>query len=431
MACYGTFRTGTQSNAMNRLLPAFVVLLLLVPTAQAQTTSQFTFSGQIRHRSALDGRDFNADTSPADVHLLRTRLNAAVDPVDRVEAFVQIQDSRRFGAGNADLARGTMDPSAGQLDVHQAYFVIRELFEMPLSIKVGRQELAYGNQRLVGSVGWSNVGRAFDAGVLAYDGERASVDLFAARLVGSPVEGDGSENLFGLYSSWQLGNRHALDVYALLDNNTNEILNRDGSRSDRMVRFTPGATLAGTVSSVSYTLEAALQTGKTTASPGAVRSTTDASMLSASASTAVGANGARLGAGYTRLSGDARPADDVRGQFNTLFATNHKFYGFMDYFPASASPYGLQDARIEATLPLSDQVNLAPALHHFVQAESAPSVGTKVLGQELDVTVTYKFADNVTFTTGVSGFRPDDAIKTQTGNDDISMWGYVMSVINF
>lgn len=416
---------------MYRLLSALFVLLLLVPTSRAQSTSQFTFSGQIRHRSALDGRDFNADTSPADVHLLRTRLNAAIEPVDRVQAFVQIQDSRRFGAGNADLARGTMDPSAGQLDVHQAYFVVRDLFEMPLSIKVGRQELAYGNQRLVGSVGWSNVGRSFDAGVLAYNRERASVDLFAARLAGSPVEGNGSENLFGLYSSWQLGNSHTLDVYALLDNNTNQIPSRDGSPTDRLVRFTPGATLEGSVSGASYSLEAILQTGKTTDSPGAVRSTIDASLFGASASAPVGAIGARLGAGYTRLSGDDRPDDDVRGQFNTLFATNHKFYGFMDYFPASASPYGLQDFRVEATVPLSSQVDLATTLHHFTQAESTPSVGTKVLGQELDVTVTYKFADSVTFKTGVSGFLPDEAMEMRFGNDDPSVWGYVTSTVNF
>lgn len=416
---------------MSRLPLALCIFLLLVPTAEAQTDAPFTFSGQLRHRSELDGRDFNGKTSPADIHLLRTRLNVAVRPEDRVRALVQIQDSRRFGGGNPGLARGTMDPSAGQLDVHQAYFVLDSLFDVPLSLKIGRQELVYGNQRLIGSVGWSNVGRTFDAGVLNYSGQSMSVDFFAARLVGTARENGPSQNLFGVYSSWQLTENHALEAYTLLDNNTNQVPDRRGNLANKLVRLTPGVTLTGTVARMSYTVEAALQAGEMAAGPGATRSTIESSMLSATAKYALGGDRTTLGAGYTRLSGDDRPGDDVQGEFNTLFATNHKFYGYMDYFPGAASPYGLQDVNLEATVQISQRVDLATSLHHFAQSEPTVSEDNKALGQELDVTVTYSFADAVTFKTGLSGFLPGKALEARLGNDDPAVWGHMTSVINF
>lgn len=415
------------------LFSGLFVFLFLVPTVvHAQQLSDVTLSGQIRHRSELDARDFNADTTPAGVHLLRTRLNAAFEPTDRVEVFVQIQDSRLFGEGNPSLARGTMDPSAGQLDLHQAYFQVDGLFNTALSLKVGRQELIYGNQRLVGAVGWSNVGRTFDAGRLAYEGDRGSIDFFAARLVETPGEDRGSQNFYGLYSTWTVADGHTLDAFALLDNDTNDVTGEGGEPVNRLIRFTPGVALRGTQARFSYELEAAYQTGKRAVAPGQERASIGASLLSARADYVFApAQDFTLGAGYTRLSGDDAPGDEDLGQFNTLFATNHKFYGYMDFFPATASPYGLQDAFIDASVRVSEQVRLAAAFHHFAQAETAPNRSGQALGQEIDLTLAYQFADAVTFTAGFSGFVPDDAMEQAIGSDDVAYWGYVMSTINF
>lgn len=421
----------SETILLRRVLFGTLLLLVIPSTAWAQTSS-VDVGGQIRQRSEVDARDFNSQTTPADVHLLRTRLNAAVDPVDRVHVFVQIQDSRRFGAGNPALARTTMDPTAGQLDLHQAYFEVSGLLNSPLSVKVGRQELIYGNQRLIGAVGWSNVGRTFDAGVVSYDGSQASVDLFAARLVGSTAEDDGSENLFGLYSEWRLNESHTLDAYAILDNNTSNVPDQRGSPVDRLIRFTPGVALNGSMGALSYELEAAYQTGKQARSPGQTRSTIQASLLGASLEYDLTPSpDMTLGAGYTRLSGDADPTDDEQGQFNTLFATNHKFYGFMDYFPGRATPFGLQDIRAEASVRVSDPVHLSAKVHHFVQAESTPNRSLQTLGEELDLSITYEFDDPVSFRAGLSTFLPADAMEAKIGNDDPAYWGYLMSTINF
>lgn len=406
--------------------------LLLAPTAVAQPSSSLSVSGQIRARSEVDARDFNANTTPADVHLLRTRLNLSATPIERVAVRVQLQDSRRFGAGSPNLGRGTLDASTGIIDLHQGYFKVNDLLGAPLSLKIGRQELIYGNQRLIGAVGWSNVGRTFDAGVLKYDGDVLSVDVFAARLVSTTAEDEGSQNLFGLYGTWTGLGEQTLDVFALFDNDTNDAPLPGGESKNRLLRFTPGVTLRGTVSPLSYELEAAYQTGKKAVVNNAPRSTIQASLLSAYVSSSFEkASDLTIGAGYTRLSGDDAPGDDELGRFNTLFATNHKFYGFMDFFPATATEFGLQDAHLKAAAQLTDRVRLTADIHHFAQAEATPNRSLQTLGQEVDLTATYQLAEPVTFTAGVSGFLPNDAMERALGNDDPAYWGFLTSTINF
>lgn len=418
---------------LRRILVVGSFLVLLTSASSwAQTTGPVTFGGEIRVRSEVDARDFNAATSPADVHLLRTRLNAAVNPADEVNVFVEIQDSRRSGAGDPAMARGTMDPAAGRLDFHQAYFEVGDLLGIPLSLRAGRQELVYGNQRLIGSVGWSNVGRSFDAGVLAYDTEGVTIDLFAARLVGTGVEGDGSQNLFGLYSAWDLAPKQTLDVFTLLDNDTNDASDAGGSTGNRLYRLTPGLTIHGSLSPLSYRLEAVYQTGKKAVSPDQKRASIRASLLSAHATYTVGTSAnLAVHAGYTRLSGDETLSDDVLGQFNTLFATNHKFYGFMDYFPAAAQPFGLQDVQAAATAQPFSSVGIAAMYHHFRQSETSPRTASSLLGNELDLTLTYQFEEPVTFGLGFSAFRPGSAMVVATNKDDTSYWAFLKSTIAF
>jgi hypothetical protein len=394
-----------------------LALLLLAPAAWAQLPSSIDLGGQIRERSQLDAKSFSPDASTADFHELRTRLYAAFEPADRIEAFVQIQDSRRFGAGS-----GTLSPPTNTIDLHQAYFKVSDLFGAPLSLTVGRQEIAYGNQRLIGSVGWHPRGRTFDGGVLAYETETASVDLFAARLADrytTPSGGEGSENLLGVYSSWAVAEGQSLEVFVILDNDT-ENVNGDS----RLTRFTPGVTLNGSFSQISYTLEGAYQTGTM------LEASIGASLLSATADYTFGGSSApSLGVGYTRLSGDANPADDEIGTFNTLFATNHKFYGYMDYFlniPAHA-PAGLQDLHFNASASLSETVGLSAKIHHFTQT-AAPSGGsTAAYGQEVDLTLSYQFADPISVTVGASTFVPGDAMAL---NGDTAYWAYVMTTVN-
>src|SRR5690606_22845165 len=105
-----------------------------------------------------------------------------------------------------------------------------------LGLRLGRQELAYGNERLVGAVGWSNVGRSFDAALLRLRDDRVAADLFAAQLV-SPAVYDGAQHLVGLYTTWALAGDHALDAFALLDTDHAELTAGPDVGGSRLVRW--------------------------------------------------------------------------------------------------------------------------------------------------------------------------------------------------
>src|SRR5207244_2967107 len=52
-----------------------------------------------------------------------------------------------------------------------------------VNAKLGRQELAYGDERLIGTNPWNNFGRTFDAAKLHYEQSKFSIDVFSSTVV--------------------------------------------------------------------------------------------------------------------------------------------------------------------------------------------------------------------------------------------------------
>ncbi|MCX6952243.1 MAG: alginate export family protein, partial [Verrucomicrobia bacterium] len=68
-------------------------------------------------------------------------------------------------------------------DVHQAFVFLGNHKEFPVSLKIGRQELVYGDQRLVGHFRWNNNARTFDALKLRWQNALFGVDVFTGGVV--------------------------------------------------------------------------------------------------------------------------------------------------------------------------------------------------------------------------------------------------------
>ena len=164
---------GTMIKKFVILLICF--LLLSIFTLFSQKT--ININGQIRYRYELTDKDFDNDIKPNNFNLLRTRIGLSYRPSSNFNAFFQLQDSRIMGEEN-----GTLDGSAKRLDMHQAYMNIDSLFQIPLSLKLGRSEISYSNQRLIGAVGWHNVGRSLDGATLAYESGLGPIDLFSFQI---------------------------------------------------------------------------------------------------------------------------------------------------------------------------------------------------------------------------------------------------------
>ena len=71
----------------------------------------------------------------------------------------------------------------GPVDLHQAFITIGNHKRFPLSLKVGRQELSYGDERLVGAFAWNNIGRVFDAGKVRWQNSLFAADFFSGRVI--------------------------------------------------------------------------------------------------------------------------------------------------------------------------------------------------------------------------------------------------------
>ena len=108
----------------------------------------------------------------------RIRVNVGYDLTPDVSFFAQIQDVRIYGsegpfgtapASNAGIgAVSAQNQNGSGIDLHQGYILVKNLGLPGLSLKIGRQEIIYGDHRLFGNFNWSQVANSFDAAKLMY-----------------------------------------------------------------------------------------------------------------------------------------------------------------------------------------------------------------------------------------------------------------------
>src|SRR5262249_25550359 len=127
--------------------------------------NDFDIGGQFRARYvyqayfAIPGAgptavDFRATTPSTynDFLLLRTRVHVGYSPVDWFDVFGEAQNS-----SSTSDKRNPNPQSDGPMDLRQGYLILGPVKALPLSVKVGRQELVYGDERLVGVSDWDNI----------------------------------------------------------------------------------------------------------------------------------------------------------------------------------------------------------------------------------------------------------------------------------
>lgn len=287
----------------------------------------YVISGQIRDRGEVDGRTFVPEARALGFNLLRSRLAVLVKPSDDIQAFIQVQDARWWGGENSTLGRGTTDGAAKALDFHQAYFTVSNLFSSGLTLKLGRQELSYGNFRLIDVSNWGNTGRSFDAAKISYDDETYSLHLFASKLVASQTV-TAAENFQGLYATLRNLKPVMADVVYLLDDNTTELTKGPDNGDAKLSRATVGLRLYGKSAPWDFDVEFFHQYGRIALTETDARSSIKADLYSVNAGFTVdAASKMRVGAVYTILSGDNDPKDGSYGVFSTLFGSGHSYYG--------------------------------------------------------------------------------------------------------
>jgi len=417
-------RAGVSVTAM--------VLAATAPGAQQVTASvPVTLSGEIRARSEWDRP---GGTLAEDVFTyLRTRLGVRAAPADNLHLYFQLQDSRVYGA-SAGAATGNPNVT----DLHQAYFdIVADWKARKVTTRVGRQEVAFGNERLIGQVGWSNTGRTFDAArvLLAPAGEAApwSATLFVAtvdeagRRFGAPASGTGNVSDRGVIGTWFNHTLQGgmLEATLLYDAGAKYRSYTESNRVTFDTRFKSRAAAA-----LGFDAEVAWQGGSQRYTPstgGSVGQDVSAWML-AGRFGRMAAPGRKTSViiGADILSGDARQTDGEYNAFNTMYATNHQYYGFMDLFSdpaARTNDAGLADLFGSVSHQLTDRTTLRMDLHRF----ATQAGGAGEIGWEFDVIAPIKLTGGSALELGYTTFRASDAapaISLGTANH-VRHWGYL------
>jgi hypothetical protein len=210
----------------------------------------------------------------------RVRLNVSADFTDEVAAFIELdsydiwgEDFRSNYITGADARAATAD----DVEVYQAFIEANEMFGTPLRLRIGRQELSFGSEWLVGVNDTSSgfTGLSFDAIRLTYATDMFSVDAVAAQLFESGVaEQDGDVWFYGLYGSYTGIEDITIDAYwmwvrdARRVNDTNGIWFTEWLEDifglddyDVTNLHTIGLRGAGTIGAFDFEAEAAYQFG--------------------------------------------------------------------------------------------------------------------------------------------------------------------------
>lgn len=353
----------------------------------------------------------------------RLRLGLEFRAGEALKVVAEGQDSRQWGADqDAAKIRGRYD------DLRQAYAEVRiPAGERSLGLKIGRQELAYGEERLVGAFGWSNVGRTFDAARVRFAGEGYWADAFLAGARRRPLLSDSpKQTLAGLYGGL-LQDREdlRLEAYLLEKRDSSPSRGERGGTSHSRIPTWGGRALWTPLPGVAVTAEAAWQRGHR----GPDHHRADAQSLRA-AWTAPHSAAPLLGVEWNRASGDRDPGDGRSGSFDNLFPTNHDKYGLMDYHNWS----NLREWKFFLKVKATDRVEGALEFHDFrLDSARAPwtSAGGTVLGwdpsgrsgsrvgREVDLTVTGDLFPGhpVRWLAGVSQYTPGPYARAVRGPD--------------
>lgn len=402
----------------------------------AAPDSTISFSGEVRVRGEYDRPGSGVDDDW--VTYLRSRFGARARLGEGVRMMVQLQDSRVFGEHGSTAAG-----SASQLDLHQGYLELGGRWQSrDLALRVGRQEISIGNERLIGAAGWTATGRSFD-GVrvdIAPAGGGWRAAAFGATIGEYGRRGGNleagldrpDERLVGLAAE-----RGGLEGLLVHDRGARFRSYDDARRTTAYARYrTP------TLLTLALDIEGAYQFGSQDRFAGGVVTPQDVNAWMAGARLSHNTTPslpATITLGVDWLSGDSNTNDGEYRAFNTLQATNHKWYGTMDVFldPSTRTrDAGLVDVLGTVAVKLAPGATLRLDAHHFWTATSVASGAagdSRALGWEGDATLPIQLSGVAGVEFGYSVFRPGAGAPTLgLGREGaLRHWGYTQLRVGF
>jgi hypothetical protein len=458
---------------------SFALFAVLCAWAFGAESPAPNWQPELNVRLRVESRDQNftfnsAVSSPTDGTWLLTRVRVGVKGKfsDALSLYAQAQDARELSSDRPGVPYILGSEGDDPLDLRQLYIDFKDA---DLTLRVGRQVLAFGDERLVGPVDWNNLARSFDAARVTWPKIGGGLDAFVGSVVQvQPTSSTGwhanhssTDDLFaGVYSRFTAGDTLKLEPYVFWrQKKTDTLYSVAGAGTARPYDIPQKITTLGArwsggppekLDGFDYDGEFAWQTGTVR---GRVLGSGVFSIFPGPAWLDHNAWALHTGAGYTTkapgfplrfygefnyATGDKNPGDTSDESFLNLFPTNHKFYGGMDVFAWK----NMREFALTAAATLSKQTKLRVEHHLFalantndawfrangVTAVRALTPATRTVsrdaGQETDLVLSHTLNARVAFDLGWSWFAAGRYLA-QTGGASNAQFAYAQTVFQW
>jgi Alginate export len=305
----------------------------------------------------------------------------------------------------------------------------------PAYLRIGRQELLLGSQRLVGIPDWVNTRRTFQGARITRTGEQFDYDFFWVQPVIPNAERfdsvDNNQNFFGAWGTYRPKPGTFLDVYYLFLDNTNHLTQQSIVRAPYNVH-TIGSRYAGDVDGGwLYDVEGALQFGE--------RGSEDIFAGMATVGTGYHFADRRLNPTlwlyYDYASGDRNPNHGTFSTFNQLFPFGHYYLGWLDV----VGRQNIHDLNLHMFLYPTPWITFWAQYHHFWLDQSRDALYNAAgvafrrdptgnaghdVGSEMDLILNFHIGPHSDILTGYSklwggDFLEKTASKTRAVDSDM------------
>lgn len=385
---------------MTSRLTVFTILSFLVfPSLSyaAETPSSWLITGHMQTRYENRTSSSFFENFDKNVTLFRLRTNIVYQPSSALSIHVSPQAIKAWGADFPSGALSSGGVRHPEIQFFEAF--LKYNLTSRLSLMVGRRGLSFGNELVVGTLGWANGGRSFDGVSAVYEGAKIRAEGFF-----SQISDSGETNLqsndhefAGAYLEF-----HGQSVFDTLES---YLLYNDQPMGN--LHFgTLGLRTIKTIQMVHLGFEGSYQFGSSLSN-------------------------AYQGDGFLGLKGNHwafHVGYSLAGEnYEQLFPTAHKFLGFADLFGRR----NIQALRVHSSGQVIKGLKLSWDLHYFQRFNSdepvyglvgqalgnATESNSNELGVESDLVLTYSFMGSSRLQLGWAAFQPGDYFQAQTAID--------------
>ncbi len=413
----------------------YILIITTVVCLSSAVQAQFNLGAEIRPRAEFRNGFKKPKTTGADPAFFieqRSRLYFNYK-TEKLVLNISLQDVRIWGSISQIYKT---DPNLQ--NVYEAWGQYN--FNSKFGMRVGRMALDYDNARFLGDLNWAAQGRSHDGLLFLYQSESGIKLDFGlaynqnwkfepAWLSGNFYDHTATFN----YKSMEFVHLHKkwedASISAMIHNDSRQVA-ADSSMAHRQTIAVLGDRKYG---DLKVGGELYYQGGKNGAG-------TDVSAFLASLYVTMNTNITPVTLGGDYLSG-TNTSDTKDKSFTPLYGTNHKFYGFMDYFYVGSGHdrKGLIDLFVKTNFKLGEKSNLVGHLHYFSSAadiDDPANAGESLsssLGTEVDLVYTNSFHKNVKLFIGYSQmFATNSMVEVKGGGDKsvVNNWAWAMIMFN-